>query len=175
MAIGTIPLFPGTYQPPDGTTNNLPAQWIKTKTTAAAPTGYFGQLNFDAANKEQAHFQEYWPEDYSTGLTAVVLYKTASGVSGGVAFDVRIGAVTPDVDTIDVDTKGYSTANVGTDTVPAVAGRLAKVSFAVSAADSVAAGDLALILLCRDPAHASDTVAGDVEVVEFALTYTATP
>jgi hypothetical protein len=56
--------------------------------------------------------------------------------------------------------------------VPGTAGHLDEVSFALTNADSVAAGDFVVCYLNRDPANASDTATGDCEVVAVAITYT---
>lgn len=171
MATGTIPLPLGACYLPDGTTNNAAPAMQRVKSSASAPTPYFVQLAFDATTEEQVCWSFRMPADYASAPVMKVQYKMTSATTGGVAFEGRLAAVTPG-DSTDVDAKAFAAANVATDTVAGTAGLMKEVSFALTNADSVAAGDFVVAYLNRDPAHASDTATGDCEVVAAAITYT---
>lgn len=169
--MGTIELTPGAAVFPDGTTNNAAPALQRVKSSSGPPNAYWDELCFDASTEEQCCWQvPYWPADYVSTPTAKITYKMASATTGGVAFEVRLAAIS-DADAADADAKALGTANVGTDTVPGTAGYENTVSFALTNADSVAVGDFVVVYLNRDPAHASDTATGDAQVVGFAITY----
>lgn len=168
----TILLTPGAASLPDNTADNLTPAMQAVKSSASAPGVYFLQLAFDASSEEWCCWSFRMPDDYVSGLTAKVLYKMASATSGGVAWDVRVAAVS-DGDSTDVDAKGFGTANVGTATVPGTAGYLDEVAVTLTNDDAVASGDFVVIRLARATADASDTATGDAECVSLTLTYSA--
>lgn len=171
MATGSILLTPGAANMPDGSASNLAPGLTRVKSSAAAPSPYFLQLLFDATSEEQCYWQFRMPADYISTPIAKIQYKMASATTGGVAFECRIAAVT-DGDATDVDAKAFAAANVGTATVPGTAGHIDEVSVTMTNADSLTAGDFVVFYLNRDPAHGSDTAAGDAEVVSATLLYT---
>jgi hypothetical protein len=171
MGAGSILLTPGSATMPDGTASNAAPGVLVRKSSAAAPTPYAMKLLFDATTEEQCMWTFRMPADYLSGPVAKVQYAMASATTGGVAFEARVMAVS-DGDAQDIDTDAFAAANVGTATVPATAGYLDEVSITLTNADSLAAGDFVTFYLARDPAHASDTAAGDAEVVAVAITYT---
>lgn len=171
MATGTINLTPGSAIFPDGSASNLFPGIVRVKSSGSAPGAYFLHLLFDATNEEWCTFQFTMPQDYSSGLTANVMYKMASATSGGVAWDVRIAAITSG-DATDMDAKVFGSSNVGTGTVSGTAGRPLVITFSVTNADSVAAGDIVVVRLARAVANGSDTATGDAEFVGMTLTYT---
>lgn len=172
MATGSILLPIAAATPPDGTASNAAPAIQRVKTSAAAPTPYFLQLACDAATKEQVCWSLRMPADYASAPVLWVQYKMASATSGNVVIEGRIAAVS-DGDTVDVDAKGFAAANTSAATaVPGTAGYLDEISLSLAVADSVAAGDFVIIYLARDAAHASDTAAGDMEIIAAALLYT---
>ncbi len=173
MATGSIVLSPGAAILPDGSASNAAPAMQRTKSSATAPGVYFLQLAFDASTEEWCCFSFRMPDDYASGLAAKVQYKMASATSGGVAWDVRVSA-TSDGDSQDVDAQDFTSANVGTATVPGTAGYLDEVSVTLTNADSVAAGDFVVIRVARAVADAADTAAGDAELLAVALAYTTT-
>lgn len=169
--MGTIELTPGAAVFPDSTASNAAPALQRVKSSSGPPNSYFDQLCFDATTEEQCCWQvPYWPADYVSTPTVKITYKMASATTGGVAFEVRLAAIS-DADAADADAKALGTANVGTDTVPGTAGHTNTVSFALTNNDSVAVGDFVTVYLNRDPAHASDTATGDAEVLGIAITY----
>lgn len=171
MATGTVNLPIGAAIMPDGSASNAAPAMQRAKSSASAPTPYFLQLAFDASTEEQACWSFRMPADYASAPVMKVQYKMASATTGGVAFEGRLAAVTSG-DAQDVDAKAFGTANTGTDTVAGTAGHMKEVSFALTNADSVAAGDFVVAYLNRDPANGSDTATGDCEVIAVAVTYT---
>jgi hypothetical protein len=171
MPTGTISLTPGAAILPDGTTSNLAPAIQRVKSSATAPGIYALQLAFDAATDEWCTWQFRMPADYASAPTAVVSWKAASATSGGVVWDVRLAAVSSG-DSVDVDAKGFGSANSATGTAPATAGYLLDTSVTLTNADSVAAGDFVVVRLCRVGSSGSDTATGDAECVGLALTYT---
>lgn len=171
MATGTIQLSIAAAVMPDGSASNAAPAIQRVKSSASAPTPYFLQAAFDATTEEQIMWAFRMPADYSSAPVMKVMYKMASATTGGVAFEGRLAAVTGG-DAQDVDAKAFGTANTGTDTVAGTAGHMKEVSFALTNADSVAAGDFVVAYLNRDPANGSDTATGDCEIVAVAITYT---
>lgn len=173
MATGSILLSPGSAVMPDGSASNAAPGIVRVKSSAGAPTPYFLQLLFDAATEEQCCWSLRMPANYASAPVLKVGYKMSSATTGGVAFEARLAAVS-DGDATDVDAKALAAANVGTATVPGTAGHRDEVSVTLTNADSLAAGDLVMVYLNRDPAHASDTATGDAEVTDITLEYTTT-
>lgn len=103
------------------------------------------------------------PSQYTgSGLTAIIHFAMKTATSSNVVWDVRIEAVTPDTDTIDMEaTKSFDSANSGTAAVPGTAGNPSDVSITLTNNDSVAAGDSFRIAIRRDTDNASDAAAGD--------------
>lgn len=172
MSTSTINCTPGAAIFPDGSASNLFPGIVTVKSSGTAPGVYFVHLLFDATNEEWCNWQFIMPSDYGSALTANVIYKMASATTGGVAWDVRVAAITSG-DATDMDAKVFGSSNVGTGTVSGTAGRPLVISFALTNADSVAAGDIVVVRLARAVANGSDTATGDAEFVGMALTYTA--
>jgi hypothetical protein len=132
---------------------------------------YLLQLLYDATNVEWATWQFRMPADYASAPVAKVQYKMASATANGVAWDVRLAAVT-DGDATDVDAKVFAAANVASGTVPGTAGFIDEISITLTNADSLAAGDFVVVYLGRATGDAGDTATGDAEMVALAITYT---
>ena len=113
------------------------------------------------------------PADYASAPVAKVQYKMASATTNGVAWTVRLAAVT-DGDATDVDAKVFAAANTASATVPGTAGFIDEVSITLTNADSVAAGDFVVVYLGRETGDAGDTATGDAEFLALAITYTTT-
>lgn len=172
MASGLVGLPPGAAIFPDGSASNLAPQLARVKSSAAAPTPYFYQLNFDAAQTEQVSWQFVMPSNYSSAPILKVQYKMTSATSGDVKIEGRIAAITPG-DATDGDAKAFAAANATTQTVAGTAGFVKEIALTMTNADSMAAGDHVSVYLARLGADAADTAAGDMEVISVALAYTA--
>ena len=156
-------------------TINLPVSGVNLPTTNAATIDNAEnntRLLFDASTSECALWQFRVPADFSSAPVFKMLYSMTSATSGGVSIDVSVMATTPG-DAADINTDSYGTVNNCDDAaVPSTAGFLDSVSCSLPNADSVAAGDLVKIKLCRATADAADTATGDMEVVGASLEYT---
>ncbi len=166
----SIILPPGAAIFPDGSASNLAPQLLRVKSSAGAPSPYFYQINFDAAQTEQAVWQINAPGGYTGSPELRVQYKMASATSGDVRLDARVAAVTSG-DTTDVDAKAFGTANLLTNTVPGTAGYVKTATIPLTNADSLTGADFALVYLARLGADGADTATGDMEVVSVQLSY----
>lgn len=168
----TVNLTPAAAIFPDGTASNLAPQLARIKSSAAAPSPYFFQLNFDAGQTEQVVWQFVIPSNFTSDPELRVQYKMASATTGDVRLDARLAAVSPG-DATDLDAKAFGAANLLTDTVPGTAGHMKEAVIPLANADSLTVGDLALVYLARLGADGADTATGDMEVVSVVLSYTA--
>ncbi|WP_433235493.1 hypothetical protein ACQPYK_25435 [Streptosporangium sp. CA-135522] len=130
-------------------------------------------LAYDAATAERASWK-FEPMSYTSGdLTVDVVWYADTATSGAVRWEVFLAAITPGVDSDNVEAK---TMNVGLTAVTSHLGttgkRLHKTTLILSALDSMAAGDEVWLRLGRDAADASDTMAGDAIVTSVRLSYT---
>lgn len=130
------------------------------------------RLLFDASTDEIIYRQFRLPQNYASGLTLKVQYSMASATSGNVIVSCEVMAVS-DGDSQAVDSDSYDTINTSSATaVPGTAGYLDELSLSLSNADSAAAGDWVSLKIRRDADNASDTAAGDMEVIALAVEYT---
>jgi hypothetical protein len=172
MATGNVLLTPGGATFPDGSASNAAPGLVRVKSSAAAPGPYYLQLNFDPTTEQWCTWSFPMPDDYASGPIAKVHYKMASAITGGVAWDVRLAAVS-DGDAVSVNAKAFAAANVATAAaVPGTVGYIDVVSVALANADSLAAGDFVVVRLARAVANAADTAAGNAEFLGMSLSYT---
>jgi hypothetical protein len=154
---------------------NLPVSGVKFPTSNPATLDRSennDRLLFDASTSECVMWQFMWPVDYASGGALRVIYSMTSATSGGVSIDASVMAVTPG-DAVDGNTDSYDTVNNCDDaTVPGTAGFFDVISCTLTNKDSVAAGDIAKIKLCRAVADSADTATGDMEVTAVELSYT---
>lgn len=172
MATGNVNLSPGAAIIGDDSTGNLIPGIARVKSSAAAPSPFFLQILFDGATRdEQCQWAFRMPDDYASGPVLKVQYKMASATTGAVVFAGRIAAITPG-DSTDGDAKAFgSVNNASADTVAGTAGYVKEVSITLTNADSLAAGDWAIVWLSRLQSNAGDTASGDAEVVGISLQY----
>lgn len=173
MATGTILLPIGGAVLPDGSASNIPAQFQRTKSSAAAPAAHFIELLFDPTTEESAYWSFRMPENYSSSPVAKLQWK-ANTTSNSVVWGVQVFAVTPsDADT--PNEHALATANTGTTAVNGTeARRLVETSITLTNADSVAAGDFVIIRVYRDAGNGSDSCTVDAELVAASIEYTTT-
>jgi len=127
-------------------------------------------LAFDTTTSETCYWTAVVPQGWTGTVTAVISYMMASAVSGGVAFDVAVEAVT-NADALDLDAAtSFDTVNTGTDAaVPGTAGYMEQISITLSNLDSAAAADYVRFSLARAVANAADTAAGDCYVLSVEI------
>lgn len=148
-------------------------QFLKNLGTNFPVTG----LAYDGAGStaERAYWK-FQPIAYGSGnITCDILWYADSGTTGAVVWEAALAAITPDVDTTDVETKAFATAQQVTDThLGTTAQRLHKATITISNLDSVAAGDEAWLRVSRLPADAGDTMTVDAILTSVRLSYSDT-
>lgn len=131
-------------------------------------------LDFDDTTVETMQsFAFQMPAEYtgSGTLKLDVHFITKTATSGGIAFRAYVEAVTPGVDTLDMDAAdSYDAANQGNATARSTAGYPIVVTITLTNKDSVAAGDLVRIKLDRYATDGTnDTATGDARVTHAVL------
>lgn len=127
-------------------------------------------LAFDATTSETAYWTFAVPQGWTGTGTAVLSYMMASAVTGGVALDVAIEAVSSG-DAVDLDAgTSFAAVNTGTDAaVPTVAGYMEQVSITLTNDDGLAAADYLRVSVARAVANAADTAAGDLYLLAVEI------
>lgn len=133
------------------------------------------KLLFDASTKESAIWQFRLPDNYASTPAIKLLFSMASATSNKVVLDAEIYAVTSgdsqDIDSASFDSSNQDGAGV---TVPGTAGYVGVITFSLTNADSMAAGDLIILRVNRLVADGNDTATGDLELLAASVTYTTT-
>lgn len=134
-------------------------------------------LAYDATTAESAYWKFNLPAYSSGNLTCDVLWysDTSTTSTHGVVWQVSIAAITPSVDTVNVETgKSLATAQQGTtDIGSANAKILLKTTVTISNLDSVAAGDEVFMKVTRLVSDASDDMTGDAIMTSIRIAYTS--
>jgi hypothetical protein len=126
---------------------------------------------YDDTTNESKVFQKWMPEWYNGGDITVYLAFMADGITtGNVVWNVYFEA--PAVDSDDLDTIAWDTAQSVTDAVPGTDGQytVASITFTNAEADSITAGSMFRIRIERDASNGSDTAAADAQLTMVALT-----
>lgn len=173
MATGTIPLYVEAAQPPDNSASNAAPASQSYKGTNTAPAVFGRRYAFDASTNEHLWWKVRWPSDYASAPIIKLQWATTA-VTGSCVWGSKIGAITPaDADTyLEHVPAAASTVTTAANTVEAR--RVTESSITLANLDSVAAGDMVYVLVYRDAANGSDTVAADVELLTATLEYTTT-
>lgn len=142
----------------------------------AGTTGPVTGLAFDGSTEETCYFR-FRCLNYGTGNWTIKLnWYADTGTTNGVAWGVSIAAITPDVDTQDMETKAFATETVITDTHLGTTGQRSHDAVGtLSNLDSVAADDIVNMRIARKVADAGDTMTGiDVILTSIDLSYSDT-
>jgi hypothetical protein len=122
------------------------------------PIGGRPVLGFDDSTDQEISWSDVAAQGLAGPYTLVVFFFMASATSGAVRWQAQLEAITPNVDTLDLDaTTSFATANSNGATVPGTAGYLAAVSITMTNDDSIAPGDYYRVLLRRDADGTSGT------------------
>jgi hypothetical protein len=131
-------------------------------------------LAFDASTAESAYWK-FNPAAYASGdLTCDVLWyaDTSTTAAHGVAWQVAVAAITPGVDTTNVETKAFATAQqASTDLGSTAAQKLMKTTVTIVNPDGLAAGDEVWLRVTRLVSDAADDLTGDAIVTSVRLSY----
>lgn len=132
-------------------------------------------LAYDAATAESAYWVFRIPAYGSGNVTVTVDWYADTATSGDVVWAAQLGAVTPNTDTQDVETKALATANTFTDNHLGTTGqRVHECDVAVSNLDSLAPNDVVILRVYRDAANGADTMTGDAILIAVNLSYSDT-
>ena len=121
---------------------------------------------FDAST-EEALFFRFRASDYAGGAAAVpveLAWYADSATTGAVMWGAQLAAITPNVDTQDVETDGLlAVTTVTTTHLGTVGQRLHRsiISLSGAALDALEPNDVAVVRVARIAANAADTMAGD--------------
>lgn len=133
-------------------------------------------LAFDAGSDESA----YWTlraGNYGSGnLTIEVEWYADTASSGTVVWEAQIGAITPNTDSQDIETKSLATLNYVQDTHLGTTGqRLHRATITLSNLDSIATDDWFVLRVARDAdgTNATDSMTGDAIMVKVAVSYSS--
>ena len=104
-----------------------------------------------------------------------MLFRSDTASSGGITYGASLAAITPNVDTQDIETKAFATENTASDTHLGTTGQRQH-SFAVTVSnlDSLAADDEVYLRIRRVPADGGDTMTGDAIITRVIVTYSDT-
>lgn len=136
-------------------------------------------LAYDATSATaEAAFWHFRATNYGSGnLSVEVEWYADTATSGDVVWGVQIGAITPNSDTQDVETKALATAATATDAhLTGTGQRLHTITVTLSGAslDSIANGDGVWMRVYRDSPNAADTMLGDAIVTHVTVSYSDT-
>jgi hypothetical protein len=128
---------------------------------------------FDAAT-EEALFFRFRASDYTSGDVTVTLdWYADTASSGAVVWGAQLAAITPDIDTQDVETDALPTTTNVTDTHLGPTGqRLHRASITLTGAalDTLAANDHAVLRIARVATDGADTMTGDAVLLYVSVT-----
>lgn len=172
MATGTLNLPIAAATPADGSASNAAPALQVYKGTAGNPQRFGLRAAFDSGTDEHLWWTFIMPQNYASGGT-VRLHWATTLTSGNVVWAARVGAITP----ADADTyleHAQAAATTATTSVNTTEARRVVVTTISPSVDSAAAGDIIYLLIYRDADNASDTAAGDVELLAVDFEYTTT-
>jgi hypothetical protein len=132
---------------------------------------------YDAATDENLDFECVMPEHYGGGgLTIDIVWAADTATTGNCIWNIQLERHQAEVSGSDLDTDAFAAANAVTDAAPGTsAGRLAyaTITFTDGAdMDSIAAGEAFRLRVTRDANNASDTMAGDAQLLTVHVTET---
>jgi hypothetical protein len=170
MATNRISLTPASALSDASGTNGFPEVKVAGSNVASM------SLAFDAAADEEAQWQVGYAPTYGSGnVTVKVRWYGDTATSGNVVWAAAIACLTPETDSTDIETNAWGTAATATDGhLGTTAHRVMEASVTVTSLDSITTGDMLWIRVYRDANNASDTMAGDAQVVEVLVEYSDT-
>lgn len=170
MATGSLVLPIAAATPPDGSSGNAAPALQVFQGTETNPKKHGLRAAFDAATDEHLWWTFTVPDNYASGGTVRLLW-AANATSGNVVWGARVGAITPaDSDTyVEHDQASATTATTAVNGTEAR--RVVETTISPSV-DSMAADDLAFLLVYRDADNGSDTCSVDAELLSVIFEYT---
>lgn len=162
------------FYPEEAVSNSTtPARYVKAAGSDFPITG----LAFADATLESTCWK-WTPLGYGSGnLTVDVVWYADTSViaAAGVMWSGGVAAITPGVDTTNVESKNLATAaQNSTDLGSTDAQKLMKTTITITSLDSLAAGDECWFRLIRVYVNAADDLVGDAIVTSVRLSYSDT-
>jgi hypothetical protein len=125
-------------------------------------------LAFAGAGANQAAFFAFPLKNYGSGnLTATLYWYADTATSGTATWGCALAAVTPSVDTGDIETKALGTENTNTSACSGSSQALVAVEVVISNLDSLATGDEVFLRVRRT----DSSVSGDCLLVGINISY----
>lgn len=126
-------------------------------------------LAFEAANVESACWTAPAPQGISGAWLGVITYFMASAITGGVAFNVAVEAVSSGDPLAMHSASSFDTDASGSDaSVPGTLGYMEQISITLNM-DNATQADYLRFRLGRNPSHTDDTASGDCYVTLFEI------
>jgi len=176
MATGFLSLFPGGIAPDgSGSGNNTAALSYEVSAaaqTANTPKASQLKLLFDGAIDEHWLFACLLPSNYASGGTLRGKVKFTSAGAGTAI--MKAGQVSTVDSSTDDDALAFAAGDLSA-AIPAPGTQGQTVEFTIAlTATNMAANRKMVFFVGRDPDHASDTIATDLELVALNFEYTTT-
>jgi hypothetical protein len=129
-------------------------------------------LYYITGSVQRAYFR-FKATNYASGnMSLKIEWYADTASSGGVVWETALAAITPNVDTTDVETKAFATVNTASDTHIGTTGqRLHEVTVTMTNLDSVVEGGSCVLRVSRLTTDGSDNMAGDAVLYGLALSY----
>lgn len=148
-------------------------QYVRNQGSQYTVTG----LAYSSTAAEVA-FWKFEPAAYGSGnITCDIVWyaDTSTTASDGVTWQIAVAAITPGVDSTNVETKALATAQqASTDLGSTSPQKLMKTTVTITNLDSMAAGDEVWLSVTRLTTDASDDLAGDAILTSVRLSYSDT-
>lgn len=148
-------------------TSNFPQLAVAAGTNFPVPG-----LNFDASTEEAIYFF-FRALAYAGGdITVDLEWEAVTASSGDVVWGGSIAAITPNTDTVSVESKSFDTEDTVTDSHLGTTGtRVHRATLTITHTDSLAPEDYAVLKIARKAAAAGDTMTGDCRLLRVTVTY----
>ena len=175
MATAYMPLTALNLSPLDGSAGNEAPALDFVQSSGAAPAPRVARWAFDDTANEHVSVAFRMPGNYASDPVLKIDWYAAA-TSGDVVWCAELSAIT-ESDAATPENKTGDAVNAVDDTVDGTTLELNQCSITLTNADSVAAGDLVMLVLYRDPEDASgntDTLVGDAYLLGASLEFTTT-
>lgn len=134
-------------------------------------------LAFDGGSSDEECYFHFRAFEYGSGnLTIDIDWYAATASSGDVKWGAQLGAITPNSDSGDIESKSLDTAATVVDSHLGTTGkRLHRATITLSDLDGLAADDDVVLRIYRAASDTgNDTMAGDAQIVGVAVSYSET-
>jgi len=158
---------------PYGSSVTAAAMQMHTSSDGNDPKPRWAEIVFSTAAIEHIQWSFMCPSNYGSAPVVDVYFKPVAAAGAGtstVEFGAYLAAITPG-DAADMDIKAFDTVNWANSSAGS-SGVLLSMSITMTNANSIAAGDMAILDVCRNGPGTTDTQAGNVEIPMVRFRYT---